>query len=88
MRSILNTRYNDSRTTIITSNFDDEPAAKNSDPDAIVSRSNAATRAAGRDDTLGDRIGERMRSRLHEMCRVVSVQGGDFRQTLRRASFR
>jgi DNA replication protein DnaC len=88
VRLILNTRYNDSRTTIITSNFDDEPAAKNSDPDAIVSRSNAATRAAGRDDTLGDRIGERMRSRLHEMCRVVSVQGGDFRQTLRRASFR
>jgi DNA replication protein DnaC len=91
VRLILNTRYNDSRTTIITSNFADEPAAKNSDPDAVVSRSfsaASAARAAARDDTLGDRIGERMRSRLHEMCRIVSVQGEDFRQTLRRASFR
>ncbi len=26
--SILNTRYNDNRTTIITSNFEDEPAAE------------------------------------------------------------
>ncbi len=74
---ILNTRYNDNRTTIITTNFDDKPAATVAGP-----------RGAGREETLGDRIGERMRSRLHEMCRIVRMEGADFRQTLRSASFR
>jgi DNA replication protein DnaC len=76
---ILNTRYNDNRTTIITTNFSDEPAA-------AVARSLSPARAA-RDETLGDRIGERMRSRLHEMCRIVRMDGADFRQKFRSASF-
>ena len=76
---ILNTRYNDNRTTIITTNFADEPAA-------AVARSLSPARAA-RDETLGDRIGERMRSRLHEMCRIVRMDGADFRQKIRSASF-
>ncbi|HYK48131.1 MAG: DNA replication protein DnaC [Acidobacteria bacterium] len=76
---ILNTRYNDNRTTIITTNFADEPAAS-------VSRSLSPARAS-RDETLGDRIGERMRSRLHEMCRIVRMDGADFRQRFRSASF-
>ena len=76
---ILNTRYNDNRTTIITTNFSDEPAA-------AVARSLSPARAA-RDETLGDRIGERMRSRLHEMCRIVHMDGADFRQKIRSASF-
>jgi len=67
---ILNTRYNDNRTTIITTNFNDKAAG------------------ASREESLGDRIGERMRSRLHEMCRIVKMEGQDFRQTLRSASFR
>ncbi len=74
---ILNTRYNDNRTTIITTNFDDKPAAAVS-----------GLRGASREETLGDRIGERMRSRIHEMCRIVRMEGQDFRQTLRSASFR
>jgi len=40
-----------------------------------------------REETLGDRIGERMRSRLQEMCVVVEMQGQDFRQKVKRASF-
>jgi DNA replication protein DnaC len=78
---ILNTRYNDNRTTIITTNFDDQPAAG-----AAVSISPARTTSRG--ETLGDRIGERMRSRLHEMCRIVTLDGTDFRQKFRSASFR
>lgn len=78
---ILNTRYNDNRTTIITTNFEDQPAA------AVVGSLSPA-RAASRSETLGDRIGERMRSRLHEMCRVVTLDGTDFRQKFLRASFR
>src|SRR5947209_12039248 len=73
---ILNTRYNDNRTTIITTNFDDKPAGAIGGP-----------RGAARDETLGDRIGERMRSRLHEMCRIIKMEGRDFRQ-IRSASFR
>jgi DNA replication protein DnaC len=73
---ILNTRYNDKRTTIITTNFDDKPAGFVAGP-----------RGAARDETLGDRIGERMRSRLHEMCRIVKMDGEDFRQTVRNANF-
>src|SRR5580700_4452590 len=87
VRLILNTRYNDGRTTIITTNFPDDPAAKVFDPDARVSESFATARAAARDDTLGDRIGEPMRSRLHEMCRVVKMEGADYRKTMRSASF-
>ena len=78
---ILNTRYNDNRTTIITTNFDDQAAAG-------VGQSISSARAASRGETLGDRIGERMRSRLHEMCRIITLEGGDFRQKFRSANFR
>jgi len=90
VRLILNTRYNDSLTTIITTNFADEPAAGAGDPDrSKASESFATAQAAARKDTLGDRIGEPMRSRLHEMCRIVQLEGeNDFRQTFRSASFR
>ena len=74
---ILNSRYNEKRTTIITTNFSDQPAGQVSGP-----------RAAAREETLGDRIGERMRSRLHEMCRVVHMEGLDFRQRVQSANFR
>ena len=79
---ILNTRYNDKRTTIITTNFPDEPAAGAGD---FTPRS--AAFAATRKENLGDRIGERMRSRLHEMCRVLEMKGPDFRTKFRSASF-
>ena len=75
---ILNTRYNDRRTTIITTNYSNLPPGG--------SEMNAA-RAAVREESLGDRIGERMRSRLQEMCVVVEMSGEDFRQKVKRASF-
>jgi DNA replication protein DnaC len=80
---ILNTRYNDNRTTIITTNFPDEPAAATGAEFGARSAAFAATRR----ETLGDRIGERMRSRLHEMCRIVKMEGPDFRQKFKSASF-
>jgi len=75
---ILNTRYNDRRTTIITTNYSNLPPGG--------SELNAP-RLAVREETLGDRIGERMRSRLQEMCVVVEMTGEDFRQKVKRASF-
>jgi len=77
---ILNTRYNDNRTTIITTNFPDGAPA--------LTSSLSPARSASREETLGDRIGERMRSRLHEMCRIIQIDGQDFRQKFRSASFR
>ncbi len=75
---ILNARYNDNRTTIITTNFRRSPR---------WSRRRSARRRPAK-ETLGDRIGERMRSRLHEMCRIIKMEGEDFRQKFRSASFR
>jgi DNA replication protein DnaC len=75
---ILNTRYNDRRTTIITTNYPNHPPLG-------VGGGDGSGRL--REETLGDRIGERMRSRLQEMCVVVEMQGEDFRQKVKRASF-
>lgn len=74
---ILNTRYNEKRTTLITSNFLDGPSA--------AAEGVTASRRVAREETLGDRIGERMRSRLFEMCRLVVVNGRDYRQRFRSA---
>jgi DNA replication protein DnaC len=75
---ILNTRYNDKQSTIITTNYPDQPAASGSLSDA---------ERAARELTLGDRIGDRMRSRLAEMCIGVKMAGKDFRQAVKRARF-
>ncbi len=77
---ILNTRYNDKRTTLITTNYPNAPAA-------LAQQRTAAPGNVMREETLGDRIGERMRSRLAEMCVEVKMRGNDFRQTVKRASF-
>ena len=75
---ILNTRYNDKQTTIITTNYPDLAAGSGAKSD--VER-------AAREQTLGDRIGDRMRSRLAEMCVQIQMTGEDFRQTVKRARF-
>ncbi len=82
---LLNSRYNENRSTIITTNLENElPAAsRGGEPyDRFAEARRAATR-----ETLGDRIGERMRSRLQEMCITLEVQGEDFRQRVKRARF-
>jgi DNA replication protein DnaC len=76
---ILNTRYNDKMSTIITTNYSDLPAAAGALND--VER-------AGREQTLGDRIGDRMLSRIAEMCIRVKMTGKDCRQNdIKRARF-
>jgi DNA replication protein DnaC len=79
---LLNSRYNDKRTTIITTNLDDLAAG------GVAPGGPANKNEKGRSEqTLGDRIGERMRSRLSEMCFTVEMRGEDFRRTVRRARF-
>jgi DNA replication protein DnaC len=78
---VLNSRYNDCRTTIITTNYANLPAAGlEAGPSPVT-----AFRSAVREETLGDRIGERIRSRLQEMCVPLELHGRDFRQSVRRA---
>ena len=72
---ILNTRYNDKRTTLVTTNYPDAPA--------LLARGDKSP--AG--EALGDRIGERMRSRLAEMCVDVRMHGDDYRQNAKKARF-
>jgi DNA replication protein DnaC len=73
---ILNTRYNDKRTTLITTNYPNAAAALARSSDKVI-----------REETLGDRIGERMRSRLAEMCVEVEMRGSDLRQSVKKARF-
>jgi DNA replication protein DnaC len=40
------------------------------------------------EETLTDRIGVRLRSRLYEMCKEVEVRGKDFRQEIKKAKYR
>jgi DNA replication protein DnaC len=79
---ILNKRYVDGsqdlsgrRCTLITTNYFDE----------MESKQEIATDPSGRPvtvrrDWLSDRIGERTRSRLYEICRTITISAPDFRQ--------
>lgn len=60
MNLIVNTRYNERRPTIFTSNYEDIP--DDTDPNSLLFR-----------------IGYRMRSRLHEMCEFIVLDGADYR---------
>ncbi len=62
MMQIINTRYNDKKLTVLTTNYLD------------VHRNPT-------DETLEDRIGVRLRSRLYEMCRTVQIEGADYRRS-------
>lgn len=82
---ILNSRYNGNRTTIITTNYPDRAEQMGVDDDNP--RSYSAAERAARRETLGDRIGERMRSRLHEMCKKVELEGPDYREQSKKAQW-
>src|SRR5476649_2709545 len=61
MNLIVNTRYNERRLTLFTSNYQDIP--DDTEPNSLLFR-----------------IGHRMRSRLHEMCEFVQMDGADYRE--------
>ncbi|MDH3494943.1 MAG: ATP-binding protein [Acidobacteriota bacterium] len=62
MAHVINTRYNDKKLTIFTTNYLDRVANQ-------------------RDETLEDRIGVRLRSRLFEMSKTLVMKGEDFRRS-------
>ena len=64
MNLIVNTRYNERRHTIFTSNYLDTPDDANEDHSV---------------ESLKERIGFRIHSRLHEMCEFLEYEGADYR---------
>ena len=40
------------------------------------------------EETLTDRIGIRLRSRLYEMCKLIDIRGKDFRREIKQADYR
>lgn len=81
---ILNKRYSDELTTIITTHLIDKasPVAEVAEPSDRFSRNKQLeeARAALRDRTIGERIGDQMRARVHEMCRKVEISARDYRE--------
>ncbi|MBV9669598.1 MAG: ATP-binding protein [Acidobacteriales bacterium] len=83
MYHVINSRYQADLTTLITTNLEYGPPG--TEEDVPVSRlSSDQARRATRKETLGDRVGQRIWSRLTEMCRAVGMQGEDQRERLRR----
>jgi DNA replication protein DnaC len=80
---IINRRYNDNLTTIVTTNFDAESPAPSDEP---IDLSGTDKPKGKKKKTLGDQITQRLLSRLHEMCKVVKMEGEDFRTHVRAAS--
>ena len=82
---ILNSRYNERRITLLTTNYLDN-AGPNTTP---VSRSHQLPSgqavSTAREDSLTDRLGMRIRSRLYEMCRTVELFAPDYRREVRQA---
>lgn len=75
LHDVLVQRYNDKSPMLITSNHvpEDEETAERRDPAAL---------------TLRDRLGDGLMSRLYEMCRVVVVEGKDYRRGVLDATMR
>jgi len=84
---ILNTRYNNNRLSLITTNFLDEdllgPRGKERSGHVHSFPSGQTARAG--EETLAERIGQRVRSRLHEMCRTIQIVAPDYRREIHQA---
>jgi len=77
---VLNTRYNEKRVTLLTTNFLDSEAVANGAPRT------AGMRTPVMDDSLTERVGKRIRSRLYEMCRTIEISAPDYRKEIRNPS--
>lgn len=87
---IVNSRYNERKVTIITTNLaDEDPGAarrRAAGEGERSERTGPQEERAGRladKPSLTDRIGSPVRSRLHEMCLTIRLTGEDYRQKLK-----
>jgi DNA replication protein DnaC len=79
---IVNNRYNNKKLTVLTSNYPDHP---DDEEDFRVEHFKKGEKG---EETLVDRIGVRLRSRLYEMCKIVRMDGDDYRKKIKQASYR
>jgi DNA replication protein DnaC len=79
---ILNTRYNEKRVTLLTTNFLDAETSEQASAVTPPSRA-LGSRTSAMEDTLTDRVGKRIRSRLYEMSRTVEIFAPDYRKEIR-----
>ena len=75
---IINHRYNHKKMTLFTTNYPDTEESEDK-RDAFYKKG---------DESLIDRIGVRLRSRIYEMCKVVEMWGDDYRKMAKQASYR
>lgn len=73
---LVSRRYNAARTILATSNY--KPG-----PPTGITRPNLADPRPDRQPSLSDRVGERVHSRLAEMCEIRYLGGKDWRQRAR-----
>ncbi len=78
---ILNKRYNDARVTLLTTSYLDR-AEQSREPGQLPSGQFVPPQTK---ETLSSRIGERVRSRLYEMCRTIEIESADYRREIRHA---
>jgi DNA replication protein DnaC len=82
---VINSRYMTKKVTIFTTNYLDSPQPVRNDSTTgrgADSHRPSAHLGSGIErwqETLADRISERLRSRLFEMCEVVELRGEDYR---------
>lgn len=81
MEEVLNQRYNDARATVMTTNLANLGCA--AEQAAEPSRGYGRAATAMQMETLGDRIGTRMFSRVQQMCTPMELQGTDYRRPKR-----
>jgi DNA replication protein DnaC len=82
---VLNTRYNEKRVTLLTTNYLDAEIGSNGAAQPAGSRV-IGMRAPTIEDTLTERVGKRIRSRLYEMCRTIEITAPDYRKEIRNMS--
>ncbi len=82
---VLNTRYNEKRVTLLTTNFLDSDAAPSGSVTNPTPLRVAGMRSPTIEDSLTERVGRRIRSRLYEMCRTVEIIAPDYRKEIRHA---
>lgn len=74
----INNRYNNKKLTVFTSNYLDSEESEDYKENYFKKG----------DDSLVNRIGFRLRSRIYEMCKIVEMGGDDYRRKLKQAGYR
>jgi len=82
---ILNSRYNERRTTLLTTNYLDKDGPAPTPMRRGPRLPSGQEVPAMREDSLSERLGGRIRSRLYEMCRTIELKAPDYRLEVRQA---